>query len=272
MWRAEGWLTSMDDTIFLKLAGYDGIVPARQFVAALYIFLGLLRDLDATISADARGTIEWEIGMLSKQSPARVGYVGRSRYVGENLFSRIGQECVRGIRVLANRPERSPSYSDSALYKTERLARLTKRAFAKIEVELGGDEVPVTLRVAENIETLTKQTDEEEGSIVGNLDAISVHRGNEFRVWDENTKKAVRCFFPETLLEKAKHSLKRRVMVVGKTRINKLGNVVSVAVSDIEGYPTDAELPTIEQMSGSIKNLTGDLPLRDYMKILREDH
>jgi hypothetical protein len=262
----------MNDMIFLKLAGYNGVVPARQFIDALYIFLGLLRDLDATIASDTRGTLEWEMGVISKQSPARVGYLGRSRYRGENFFPRVTDECVRGMRTLANRPERSPSYSDSALYKAERLAKLTKRAFAEIDIELGQEEVPVTLRVAENVEILTKQIEEEEGSVVGNLDAISVHRGNEFRVWDENTKKAVRCFFPEGLLEKAKNSLKRRVMVVGKTRINKLGNVVSVEVSDIEAYPTDAELPTVEQMSGSIKNLTGDLSLRDYMKMLREDH
>ncbi len=59
--------------------------------------------------------------------------------------------------------------------------------------------------------------------------------------------------------------------MVGMTKINKLGKIISVSVTDIEKYPSDSELPTIEDMSGSIKDLTGDLSLHDYMKSIRED-
>ena len=36
-------------------------------------------------------------------------------------------------------------------------------------------------------------------------------------------------------------------MVVGKSRINRLGNIVSVEAMNIEPYPKDEELPTIER-------------------------
>ncbi len=261
----------MENTILLKLSGYEANIPARAFVTAINSFLKLLQDLDAAISNDKRGTIEWEIAALSKQSPAQIGYVGKSHLADRSNVKQVGYDCVRGLQMLARSADRIPTYSDSAIYRTHTLARLTRRDLSLINVEADDDEATVTQSVEENINTLTKETAQEEGSIVGRLESINVHRGNEFRVWDDNTKKPVTCRFPNDLFDKAREALKQRVMIVGMTKINKLGNIISVSVTDIEKYPSDSELPTIEDMSGSIKDLTGDLSLHDYMKTIRED-
>ncbi len=264
-------LVATEDTIFLTLGGYGELLSASAFTQALQAFLGLLEDLDATLSHDRHGTVDWEIVMLSKSSPARIGFIGKPRPKKQDISRDIGIECVRGVRLLGEKAERGPTYSDAALSKTQRLAHLREKAFSTIDIQTPNDEARVTLEVYQNIDVLTKGTEEEEASIVGNLDSITIHRGNEFRVWDERTKKAVRCMFRQDLLEKAKNSLGKRVMVIGMSRINRLGQVIRVDAADIETYPSDAELPTIKQMSGSIENITAGMPLREYIKHLRDE-
>jgi hypothetical protein len=264
----------MDTIVMLTLEGYGDSIPAFQFIQALSAFLALLQNLDAAVSGHPQGTIEWEVSVLSRNSPAKIGYSGRpkGRIVGSvSELERVGLECVRGIRLLADRPERGRLYSDAALSKMQRLAHFRHKTFSQIDITSHQEEVRVTLEVYENIDALTRGTQEEEASIVGSLDAITVHKGNEFRVWDERNEKAVRCYFSSDLLEKAKQYLGKRVMVVGRSRINKLGNIVSVSAADIQSYPSDGELPNIEQMSGSVHNITAGMPLRDYIKAIRDD-
>lgn len=109
-----------------------------------------------------------------------------------------------------------------------------------------------------------------EGSIVGSLEATIVHKGNEFRVWDENTGKAVPCYFPDHLLPVAAGHLKRRVLVYGTARLNRLDNIVSLQAKGIDDF-RESNLPTIKEMSGLVDDLTGGLPLSEYMKQLCEE-
>ena len=266
-----GLVSMEEETIILTLAGYGDLIPARPFIQALSAFLGLLEQLDASLSDSKQGTVDWEVAVLSKNSPAQIGYRGRPKNVGLNRTRDVGYECIRGIQILGERPERDAKYSDAALDKTQRLAHFRHRTFSDIDISAEREHARVTLEVYENIDALTRSTREEEASIVGSLDSITVHKGNEFRVWDERNQKAVRCFFSDQLLEKAKEYLGKRIMVVGKGRINRLGNIVSVEAMDIQAYLSGSELPTIEQMSGSIPNITSGMSIRDYMRAIRDD-
>lgn len=53
----------MSQTIFLRI-GQKNRVPLPIFINALKDFLGMLRDLDATISKDSRGSVIWEVVSL----------------------------------------------------------------------------------------------------------------------------------------------------------------------------------------------------------------
>jgi hypothetical protein len=263
----------MPNEIYITLDGYDGELDARALLNAGYLFLGLLHDLDIAVSSDTRGSLTWEISTLSKSSPAQLGFVGRAkRGTGQDRSPEIESRCIRGMSLLAERAERDPYYSDQALYKAYGLARLRQRhLFSRIVIHTRNEEVSVEPSIVQNVDDLTKEIEESEGSIVGNLDSISVHKGNEFRVWNEINGKAVTCRFPNSLLSAAKEHLKQRVLVYGTLRRNGLGEIGSIVVGGIEAYPSDEHLPTIEEMSGSIPNISGGLPLREYMKLLRDE-
>ena len=93
---------------------------------------------------------------------------------------------------------------------------------------------------------------ETQGSVVGKLDTIRIHRGHEFRVWDEITERPIICRFPEELLATVKDALGHRVLVHGVIWANYRGVRTFVIAEGIESYPEEAQLPTIEEMSGLI--------------------
>jgi hypothetical protein len=49
------------------------------------------------------------------------------------------------------------------------------------------------------------------GTVAGELGSISIRKGNEFRVWDEDTNKPVCCDFPTRDEAKIKDLLRKRV-------------------------------------------------------------
>ena len=73
----------------------------------------------------------------------------------------------------------------------------------------------------------------------------------------------VRCWFPEGMLDSIKNALGKRVLVFGDVRTNHRGEHMSVIVEGYESYPSEEELPTIEEMSGLIDDFTRGLSLGD---------
>lgn len=261
----------MPDSINLKLEGRDEVLTPGTFVNALRYFWGMLRDLDSAVSKDERGSIDWEIESLSKNSPAVVKFTGRSLTNAHNL-PRIEHACVNGLRQLSE-GRRLPDFSDAAVTKALHLAKLKsyrrRDALSAIQVYTDTDEVDVGPHTVEGIRTLTTIRYEAAGSIVGNLDSITVHRGSEFRVWEELEERPVTCRFTSELLEEVKNALGRRVLVYGNIRSNFRGQPTVISVQGFEYYPEDSELPTIEQMSGLIEDFTEGVSLGEYLADIR---
>ena len=261
----------MPGSINLRIEGQDEALNPTTFINAVRYFWGMLRDLDSAVSQGQSGSVSWEIEALSKNSPALITFRGRSISDAESL-DQIEQTCMNGL-VQLSKGERLPHYSDSAIRNALRLARLhnQKRRDGLKLIQISSDNQQIELgpHTVKGIESLTNATYESIGSVVGNLDSISVHRGNEFRVWEELEVRAVTCRFPPDLLELAKQSLGSRVLVYGDVKSNSSGQRTSVIVHGIELYPGDFDLPTIEQLSGIIDDFTNGLSLGDYIEEIR---
>ena len=264
----------MPGSINLRLEGHEGVLTPGAFLNAVRYFWGMLRDLDSAISHEEGGSIHWEILSLRKDSPAVVAFAGRSLTERDHL-ERTETACVVGLRQLSE-GERLPDYSDAAVAKALKLARLRQGrrrsrqgALGVIQVFTDRDAVDVGPHTVEGIQSLTEIRYEAVGSIVGNLDSITVHRGSEFRVWEELEGRPVTCRFAPALLGQVKDALGRRVLVFGDVRSNYQGQPTLIDVQGFENYPEDSELPTIEQMSGLVDDFTGGMPLRDYLEDIR---
>jgi hypothetical protein len=132
------------------------------------------------------------------------------------------------------------------------------------------NETPITRETLSNVKKLTSPRYSAFGSIKGNLDAISVHRDYEFRVWDENTRKPVTCKFSKGDLERVKGLLGSRVTVLGILTSNSAGNPISIEAEEFT--PVDkTKLPTIAEMSGLVHDFTSGKSLKDYMEELSDE-
>lgn len=264
----------MADTIYLRVGTADRI-PLRTFIDSLNNFLTVLRDLDATVSHDQRGNTIWEVVSLEKKSPAVVGVAPRLKAPNRQDNSElVEQQFLVNAKSLSEQGDRNKYFSDSALTSLEKLAQRTPKIGA-MSIFINGagkvkDQAEITENTLKNVQQLTSVRYSAYGSLMGNLDAITVHKGNEFRVWDEVTNKPVRCKFQETDLERVKELLKSRVRVSGIIQSNSAGVPIVIELEDVEPV-VKRELPTIEEMSGLVEDFTGGKSLKDYMEELSDE-
>lgn len=264
----------MSDIIFLRV-GTGNHVSLGDFITSLRNFLQTLRNFDATVSDRLGGSIEWEVVSLEKNSPPVIGVAPMHKKRGLRDFSSVIEEqFIESTELLSTSGERHRLMSDSALLNIGRLARLVPK-IGTLAVYIDGTgeikaQAEITEKTLNSVEQLTRVKYRAYGSIVGNLDSINVHTGNEFRVWDERTKKPVRCRFDEKDLERVKGLLKSRVIVYGKLQSNSAGHPISISADELGTRPK-RKLPTIEEMSGLVEDFTEGLSLKDYMEMLSNE-
>jgi hypothetical protein len=259
--------------IFLRL-GTEERIPLSTFVDSLKNFLNVLEDLDAAISHDPRGTTIWEVAVLEKRSPIVVGALPRPKRGATDISEVVEEQLIENASRLSFTGERTEYLSDAALKKIERLATKTKK-IGPLAVFLNGtgqvqSQSLITEQTLENVRKLTRVKYSAYGSVVGSLDAISVHKGNEFRIWDEATNKAIRCVFNDEDLEKVKTLLRRKVTVSGIIHANSAGIPVWISVEELESTQQKM-LPTIEEMSGLVEDFTAGQPLKEYLRELSDE-
>jgi hypothetical protein len=263
----------MPRVLYFRLGNKDEI-SLKDLAAALKHIIGVLEDLDAALSRDPRGTVRWKVAVLQKSSPALLGVVGepirrRRQQVLSDNSARVESELITGIVELSGANRRPDTLSDAALNRVRRLAAQSKRLGA-IQVYTDGKQAPIDESTLEGIQKITGSRSKSVGSVLGRLDTIAVHRNTEIRVWDENGNRPIRCWYPIALEETVKSLLRERVLVTGVVSYNPNGQPVSVEVTGIERYPSESELPTIEEMSGLLQDATGGMPLAAYLEHIRD--
>ena len=268
----------MPKTIFLRVGTHDR-VPLYVFIDSCRNFLSVLQHLDAAVSRDPRGSMIWEVVSLQKNSPPVVGVAPYQKpsfkKKGYQDFSELVEgQLIESASLLDIRGERSEYISDAALGKIKNLAKKTRRV-GPMGLYIDGTRIVenptvITERTLRNVEQLIGVKYSAYGSFVGSLDSISVHRGMEFRVWDETTHKPVLCKFIERDLDQVKDLLQKRVTVAGIVNSNSAGSPVSISIEQLEPAPMK-KLPTIEEMSGLVEDFTEGKTLKQYMEDLADE-
>jgi len=257
-------------SIFLQLEGKAETIPADPFITALINFWGALQDIDSSMSNRIRGSVRWEITTLTKSSPANIGIAGRSRIKGMDNTVAVETAFVSGVSELATAAEPPRFYTFSALSHVRKIAAQTRR-LQTISVSTDHQRAEFSPNVLTNIDYLISGGSRSLGSVTGSLDALTVHSGHEFRIWDEERRRPIPCRFGKGKLSLVVGYIKRRVTVFGDISRNARGEPVMVYVEDIipadEG---DKSAPSIHEMSGAIPGITEGLNLAEFMERLRD--
>jgi hypothetical protein len=267
----------MEQVILFRLGEKDRIsLPALD--RAIRNIRRLLASYDAMLANDARGYLRFDVEVLQKTSPPTLGVrpmlIRRRADVpppSPAYVQDFEKQFVRGLASFTTATiSGAPIQTPTVLKEIERLAILSATMGA-FQVSIDSHSVAVNETTLKNVREITAKKYEGVGSVLGRLETISVHSGNEIRVWDENTMRPVVCSYPAELEEKIKANLRRRVLVSGMISYNATGQPLSCVVQDVEPYTEADELPTIEEVSGLIDNLRGGLTLRDYIERVRDE-
>ena len=94
-----------------------------------------------------------------------------------------------------------------------------------------------------------------------------MHKGHEFRVWDTQTNRPVRCYFNKHRESDAKDLLGKPVVATGMVKADRYGRPISMNVEEFDPFAAVATgLPTIEEMRGILPDFTGGLSLLEYFE------
>ena len=262
---------SPDDetTLEVRVEGEPGAIPANAFVDIVRLSLDLL---DRVERAEHLGkpphSGTWLIAQLRNSSAAVV-----LRHP-DTPHAQTPLHVVTGVQRLAEVPELPPYFSPDAAKGLAQIGeKIRKHGLSGVTftVVYGGQRLSGLLSesVVRNAESSIKETERSLGSVVGVLDVINLRHHNYISLYDDATRRAVRCRFRDEMLESVKEGLGKRVRVYGTLTRNRLGQVLNVDVERLEMLSDSPPVPSVDELAGIAPWYTGEQSTEDYLRSVR---
>ena len=234
------------DTLLLELPLE---VPFSKFIEAEEHFRDLIQDVARHVIESKSDPVKWVVTRAEKGS-LRL-YV-QARPANSKIQPSAMPEATRavtdGLRSLARGDEPPHYFSPKAIDKARKLASLD------LGIKVGGVEqepIDVTGRLVAQIDSVLGEPLRSIGRVEGTLERINLHEKRSFTVWDRLTGQGVECNFGQRITTKhVTDAAERRVSVYGEILYSREGNPLSMTAHEIEVLPSDADLPSAEDVRG----------------------
>jgi hypothetical protein len=261
--RGRAGVDMPDVELSLELAGE--VVPIEVVGETARELRRALEDIERHVTnADPQADWRWE-------DEAVLRAVASPNGVAEDTLRQVVQELRTGFQRAEEADGRRPAWPDTFGEKAKRavikiLSHLKELDYITIETE---GALPVTIdRVVVRKEIGRPVGYTEFTSIDGELDLISVRGRPSFTIQEHGTGKRIRCVFPDDMMPVVKDALGRRAVVEGIVRFREDGTPISINnITSLEVRPEPTR--PIEELVGSIPNLTGGVSAVDYIRELR---
>jgi hypothetical protein len=262
-----------EDRITLIVEG----LPEDGGRVRLGAFMSQLQNLSATITKldrevnDGKRATYYRIAELSYASPVRVVLEPKPLplhpYAGRAIVESLG----RVAQALENGSDLSGLDAD-LLEDIRGLAKPVGKSVANVTLLFNDHRFDLTPRVVTKVDEALAVDEECEGAIEGMLEQINLHHGaNVFYIYPEVGPRKVTCHFPSKLYDEAVSAVGRHVEVFG-TLHYRLGATFphQVAVTAVEAFPPESELPDWEDLRGRAPDATGGLRSEAFVRELRD--
>lgn len=107
------------------------------------------------------------------------------------------------------------------------------------------------------------------GSLIGQLDAVSLHEKQEARLWPERGGPSVPVQFTDEQLPAVRDHLGARVEASGRLRRDAAGRPLSLRLRRLERLPTWEESPPLTDLIGLDPDFTGGKSSVEYLREIR---
>ena len=239
-----------DRSIGLSFTGND--VPLRSFIGAAEKLAGLLSELEFSLSGARH--LDWYVVDLHMGSANLAMRPKSASREGSGFGSTIISAALSGLETIEQEALRPEHFTDDALRRAKALAGSVDHEASGLTIFGDGgpmpmQQVPVTARLAVHVDQLIGPASVAVGSIEGAMEALSIHKGEEFAVYDTITDRRIRCLCDREMLNQVMAYLGGRMSVSGEVRFNVQGEPVSVKVASF--LPLGREpLPQAEDVRG----------------------
>lgn len=218
---------------------------------------GLIREVGEEVAAQHRDPVRWIVSDVRRGSIVLELTPHRARDdVPPELPDRIADVIASCMALIEQRAERPPFFSDKALERAKDLSSPLGDEVRAVRIrrERAGkpaERVTVTKRLAANVEEIIGGQVESFGSIEGRLEGLIVHDRRVFYIWDALTNRRVECNFASRIpLDDVLAAFGRRVAARGIVRRRKTGEPVSVEANELRVFPSEDELPGLDDVQG----------------------
>lgn len=262
-----------DDRITLIIEGLpedDGQVRFGAFMNQLQHLSGTITKLDREASDGKLATL-YRIAELSYKSPVRIVLepqaLPKHPYVGRAIV----ESLVRVTAALENGSDLSGLDAD-LLEDIRGLAKPVGKTVANVTLLFNDHRFDLTPKILTKVDEALAIDEECEGAIEGMLEQINLHHGaNVFYIYPEVGPRKITCNFPAKLYDDAVAAVGRRVEIYGTMHYRSGATFPhQVAVTAIEPFQPDSELPDWDDLRGRAPDITGGLSSEAFIRELRD--
>lgn len=262
-----------NDRITLIIEGLpedDGRVRFNTFMSQLQNLSATINRLDRDVSGGKSASI-FRIAELSYSSPIRVvlepDALPKRAYMGHLILESLGR-----VTTAIETGDRLTDIDADLLEDIRALARPVGKQVAATTLVFNGHQLDLSAKVTKRLDDALAVDEECEGTLEGSLDQINIHQGaNTFHIYPDIGPKKVTCHFPARLYDDAVSAVGRRVEVSGTLRYRAGATYPhQVAVTGIDVFPPESELPDWDDLRGRAPNATDGLSSEAFVRELRD--
>lgn len=257
----------------LVVHGVEGQIAATSLLSILGGALRILSELDAAISREAKGTLDWTVANLATGSLI-VALESESRSISRNVGAEVTRSFVVSLEIIERDGVTPPYLTEKGMQAARTVLKLIGRGgVSGIEATDLSERVSVSARAAANIDQLVTPRTRMIGSIEGRIETISIRGRPRVIAYQMRTGKAVTCVFKRDdearMIAEAARVLGQRVNVSGTVVSNGVGEPIRIEAEQIRVFRSESELPTIAELAGSDPDYTGGLTSEEYLRNVR---
>lgn len=256
-----------DPKLTLKLDPEGHYVDLNTFVDALGYFRRMLNGLRQITTQEGK-PLEWLVTDLQVGSAVAAVEPKDDAVAGFHA----AQVVMDGLQALERSEVPPPAFSEDSIQAAKALVEITGRAKVRSLVSGAEQRLEITSKtMATAVQLLDTAVWEDFGTIEGSLEMVTLRDRYQCNVYEAITGRKVPCHFKRGQLDTVRAALGERVCVTGLVRYNRHGQVLSMRAEDFVIIPSDARLPTIDELAGIDPGFTGGLSAEEYVRRLRND-
>jgi len=249
-----------EDGTFVRLGDFQRFLEGLQRT---------LQAVEAEVTGQHQPTVFYRIVGLETGS-ARLQLQAEDRGAGNGEW--VLRRFTRTVAAVG-RGEELEGTSYETLTALHGLAGALKRHVRRLQFGLDGLSVPVPADFEIQLDRLLGQVACSYGSYRGKLEHINLHGGRpRFFIYPPAGPVRIQCTYKREEIPNIGDYLEKVVEVRGIVKYRGDDPYpVLIEVEEIRAFPPARDLPTVDDLLGSIPNLTGELDTVSYLEMLRRD-